>query len=101
MGLSGWCEGGVKANTVGLDVIGSPTKKTNNNKPINQKGRTSPTVTMRNNHVTIVAFLLELGICTRADNCGAFTDNPLGKSGVDVRGGGRSKGVRLSLGFPG
>jgi len=69
----------------------------------------------KNNHVTIVAFLLELGTTTGVDNCGAFTDNALGKSGVDVKGGGRgplgsplmlrfsggSKGVRLSLRFPG
>jgi len=40
----------------------------------------------KNNHVTIVAFLLELDTCTRVDNCGVFTDNAFRKSGVDVRG---------------
>jgi len=53
----------------------------------------------KNNHVTIVAFLLELGICTGVDNCGAFTDNAFGKSGVDVRGDGRGT-FRLSFDAP-
>ena len=43
----------------------------------------------KNNHVTIVAFLLKLGTCTRVDNCGALTDNGFGKSRVDVREDGR------------
>jgi len=43
----------------------------------------------KNSHVTIIVFLLELGTCTRVDNCGALTDNGFGKSRVDVREDGR------------
>ena len=53
----------------------------------------------KNNHVTIVVFLPELGTCTRVDNCGAFTDNAFGKSGVDVRGDGRET-FRISFDAP-
>ena len=53
----------------------------------------------KNNHVTIVAFLLELGTCTRVDDCGTFTDNAFGKSGVNVRGGERET-FRLSFDAP-
>ena len=35
-GSYGGSLGGVKANAVGLDVMGSPTKKTKNNKPTNK-----------------------------------------------------------------
>ena len=53
----------------------------------------------KNNHVTIVAFLLKLGTCTRVDNCGACIDNAFSKSGVDVRGGGRGT-FRFSFDAP-
>ena len=53
----------------------------------------------KNNHVTIVAFLLELGICARVDNCGALTDNGFGKSRVDMREDGRET-FRLSFDAP-
>ena len=95
---------------MGLDVMGSPTKKTKNNKPIKKIKRVQrnneqqsysgkrllsdvhvnvDAAIEKNSHVTIAAFLLELGTCTRVNNCGAFIDNAFGKSGVDVRGGGR------------
>jgi len=47
----------------------------------------------KNNYVTIIAFLLELGICTRIDNYGIFIDNDFG---VDVREG-RRRTFRLSF----
>ena len=106
--------GGVKANAVGLYVTGSPMKKTKNNKRVERNNEQQSysgkrllsdvranvdAAIEKNNHVIIVVFLLELGTCTKVDNCGAFTDNAFGKSGVDVKGGGR-RTFRLSFDAP-
>jgi len=87
--------GGVKANAVGSDVMGSPTKKTKNEKGGRKQSYSGERLLSdvranvdaaieKNNHVTIVAFLLELGTCTRVDNCGAFTDNACFECGCFV-----------------
>ena len=81
--------------------MGSPTKKTKNNKPINRIKRNNEQQSysgkrlLSDVHTNVNAAIEKnnncriLASCTRIDNYGAFTDNAFGKTRVDVWGGGR------------